>query len=319
MNENTSLISAGFSIVRRHKRYIFWFWLLNLTLAEFGVAAYRNHVHAVLDHSFYADKLLHGFDAAVYLDLMARPEIGPFMASAMPAVYFACLFLVLTIIFMPGVLQAYTTEGRLPREEFFRACGRNLWRFIRLMLFFAIVAVPIAGVLFGVHHALVDAAEKSTNELLPFYTIVGTLAVIFLVMTFIRIWFDLAQLDVVVNDQNAVRKSVAAGFRYAWRYLGRLLVAYVAIAIVASLVLLAGIGLWHVLVPAASVFGAFLVSQITLVLLLWMRFWQRASAAAFYLREIFVAAPVWTPPAPVVEAPAIPPPITPPIPEGTGA
>ena len=34
------------------------------------------------------------------------------------------------------------------------------------------------------------------------------LAVIFLMMTMLRIWFDLAEADIVLNDQRAVRKSM---------------------------------------------------------------------------------------------------------------
>jgi hypothetical protein len=42
-------------MVGHNKRYIFWFWLLDLTLAEFGTSAFRKSTHAVLDHSFAAD------------------------------------------------------------------------------------------------------------------------------------------------------------------------------------------------------------------------------------------------------------------------
>ena len=310
MNDRGSLSCSGFATVWRNKRYVFWFWVINLTLAEFGAGAYRNDIHAILDHSLYAGKLLRGFDAAVYLDLMTRPEMGPSMAYEAPAIHFAFVFLLLTMIFLPGVLQGYTADHRLPRDEFFRSCGHNLWRFVRLMFLFLLIVAPVAGILFAVHHALVHAAEKSTNELRPFYTIVTTLAVIFLVVTFLRIWFDLAQVDVVVSDQRAVRRSVAAGWRYSWHYLGRLLATYVVIAACACLLLIIGICLWKVLVPATSVLAAIVISQAILFALLWMRFWQRASAAKFYMREMVVSAPVSTPLSPVFKPPAA---VTPPI------
>jgi hypothetical protein len=41
MNDDKNLISAGLRIVNRHKRYIFWFWLLNLALAWLGSVAFR--------------------------------------------------------------------------------------------------------------------------------------------------------------------------------------------------------------------------------------------------------------------------------------
>jgi len=317
MNDEGSLISAGLRIVNRHKRYIFWFWLLNLTLAQFGAAAFRNHVHDVLDRSLLADRLLHGFDLTVYFEMVTRPEWGPFMGSVMPAMYFGFLFFLVTLFCLPGVLEGYAAEGKLSREEFFRTCGRNLWRFVRLLLVFAIVAGPIAGLLLGAQGALVKAAGKSTNEKLPFYTQLTTLLVTFLVLTVIRVWFDLAQVDVVLRDQRAVRKSVAAGFRCARRHLLRLLATYVGIALMGLLVLVGGVWGWHVLLPPGNILGALLIIQIMLILLLWVRFWQRASAAALYLHEMAVA-PALPPPQPVPlpesTAPAAPP--LPPTPEG---
>jgi hypothetical protein len=115
------------------------------------------------------------------------------------------------------------------------------------------------------------------------------LGVIFLVATLVRIWFDLSEVDVVVRDQNAVRKSVAAGFRYTRRHWGRLLAAYVGIGVLALIVLAGGLWLWNVLVAPSSVFGAFVIGQIMMLLWLAARFWQRAVAAVFYMREMLVA------------------------------
>jgi hypothetical protein len=317
MTDEGSLISAGRRMVNRNKRYIFWFWLLNLTLAQFGTAAFRNQAHGVLDHSLLSDRLVHGFDLPVFAELLTRPETGSMAGSAKSAMYFAILFFVASLLLMPGVLEGYTSEGRLSREEFFRTCGRNLWRFVRLLLFFLIIAGPIAVVVFFVVlPALEKAAGLSTNEKMPFYTQLVALLMTFLIMTTIRIWFDLAQVDVVVRDQNAVRRSVAVGFRYTRRHVFRLLFAYVAVALVALLVLVAGVWAWHLLVPPSSVLGAFLISQIMLILLLWSRFWQRAAAAAYHLREASVAVSAAPLPEPVpLPGPAAP--LVPPAPEGT--
>jgi len=283
MNGKISLISAGAGIASRNKRYVAWFYLLNLVLAWCGATAFGRETHAILDFSLYSDKLLHGFDVAVLNELLSRPEFGSRATSA-PAVALAVLFLLATLLFMPGVLLGYASDHGLPREEFFRACGRNLWRFVRLFLFFAIFAGLAGGILFALRGALVMAAENSMNERLPFFTGLLGAIVIFLVLTVIRIWFDLAQVDVVLRNQGAVRESVAVGFRSTRFNLGRLLASYVVISLFALAVLVAGILLWLTIVPPASVLGAFIISQATLLLLLTARFWQRATAVAFYLR-----------------------------------
>jgi hypothetical protein len=311
VKEGTNFILAGLRIVSRHKRYIFWLWLLNLTLAEFGTAAFRNRLHTALDHSLLADRLLHGFDRGVYLEMVARPDWGPPMGSAVPAMYFAFLFFLVTLFCMPGVLDAYTSEGRPSPEDFFRCCGRNVWRFVRVLVFYGIVAGLIGGALFSGHVALVKASEKSTYEILPFCTQVATLGIIFLVLTVIRVWFDLAQVDVVVRDQRAVRQSVAATFRCTRQNLIALLAAYVSICVLGLVVLAGGVWAWHSFVPSSSVLGAFVVTQVMLILWLGMRFWQRASAAAFYMTETAVEASIPAQ-AGTAAAPGLTPPVVPP-------
>jgi hypothetical protein len=286
MNENVNLVFASAAIARRNKRYIVWFYLLNLVFAHFGASAFSDAAHNILDHSLYADKLLHGFNLGVFTELLTRPEFGAMPSATHPAIMFAVVFFLASLVFMPGVLLGYASDHRLPRDEFFRACGRNVWRFVRLFLFFAIIAGIVAGVLFGGLNALVTAADKTSNERLPFFTqLVGTV-IILLLLTIIRIWFDLAQTEVVLRDQPAARKAIAAGFRRTRRNLGRLVGSYVVIAIVALAILVAGILLWYAIVPPASVLGAFIVGQAMMLLLLAMRFWQRATAVAFYVREM---------------------------------
>jgi hypothetical protein len=106
MSDNKGLLSSGWGMVARNKRYIFWFWLLNLILAWFGTVAFSTSAHAILDHSMLADRLLHGFDLSVMTGLFARPEFGSMAAISTAASYFAFLFLLFTALFLPGVFQA---------------------------------------------------------------------------------------------------------------------------------------------------------------------------------------------------------------------
>ena len=288
MSEKRGLLSSGLGMVGRNKRYIFWFWLLNLTLAEFGTSAFRRSAHAILDHSLRGEGLVRGFDLGVMIRLLVRPEFGSLLAMTTPALYLAFLFFLATALFLPGVFQGYASTYRLPREDFFRACGRNLWRFVRLMIVAGIVLGIIAGVLFGINSALVKKAGESTNELLSFEVNVTGLAVIFLVMTILRIWFDLAEADVVLNDQRAVRRSIAAAFRHTFGNLGRLLASYVTATILAAGVLIGGLWMWMKVVPPGSVIGAFVLGQLILFLLLVPRFWQRGITVAYWQHKMMV-------------------------------
>jgi hypothetical protein len=304
VTDNQSLPGSGLGMVVRNLRYVIWFFVLNLALAWFGTAAFRFQAKTVLDHSLYSDRLVHGFDLAALIELLARPEFGPTKAPAMAATGFICLFFLATAIFLPGVFQGYASTYRLPRDDFFRACGRNLWRFVRLLLVAGIVFLVVTVAMFAIQGALVKKAGDSTNELLPFEVQMAGLTLIFLVMTTLRIWFDLAEVDVVLSDQRAVRRSIASGFRHTFRSLGRLLGSYVLITILAAILLVAGLWSWIRIVPSQSVFGAFLISQVLLLLLLTMRFWQRGVAVAYWRQRMLVPVVVMEP---IVPEPVLPP------------
>src|ERR1700739_3932286 len=164
MGDKKGLLGSSFRIVARNKRYIFWFWLLSVLLAGFGTAGFRESAHALLDRSLYAQKLTRGFDLGVYIELLLRPELGTMNSMNFPALYFAFLFLIATALFLPGIFSSYASTYRLPREDFFRACGRNLWRFIRIMIIAGIVMGIFAGILFGINGAIAGKAGDSTNE-----------------------------------------------------------------------------------------------------------------------------------------------------------
>jgi hypothetical protein len=323
MNENKGILSGGWSMVMRNKRYIFWFWLLNLVLAAFGVSAFSEQAHHVLDNSLYSGKLMHTFNISVFAEMLSRPEFGPTSAAGWSAFGFSVLFFVFTALFLPGVFLGYSSPYRLPREDFFRACGRNLWRFIRLLFVSGIIMGIVAGLLFTLHGVIEKKAGDSTNELLvPEVQLIG-LIVIFLVMATLRIWFDLAEADIVLNDQRAVRKSISAGFRHTWRSLGRLLTSYVVTTILAAIILVAGILIWQSWVQPGSTVSAFLVSQLTLFLLLVPRFWQRGIAVSYWqqkmLAPVVQTVPVITPIAPVVTLAPAPIVVIPPSPAPEGA
>jgi type III secretory pathway component EscS len=319
MNEHNGLLSNGLAMVARNKRYVIWFWVLNLILGGFGVAAFSGSVHAMLDHSLAAASLLPRFDLGTFMEMFAQPEFGQAPAMDAPAVLSAILFFLATALFLPGVLAGYASRSRLPRDDFFRACGRNLWRFIRLLIISGLIIAIVAGLLFFLQHLLVKRATESTNELLPFQVRMLSLTVIFLIMTTLRIWFDLAEVDTVLNDQRAVRKSLRAAFRHTFRNLPRLLSTYVLAAIVAGIFLVAGLWIWVKFVPPSRVLGAFLAGQITLFLLLIPRFWQRGMAVTYCQQRMIAPLPAFAPVSadPAVPEPAIPgtPPLTPPQPQ----
>ena len=302
MSENPSLFGSGLRRVMHNKRYIIWFWLLNLALAFAGTTALRENAHTILDHSLYAENLTHGFHLSTYLEMVVLPDFGASASVVSPAIYSAFIFFLITTLFLPGVLLGYSSRYRLPREDFFRASGRNLWRFIRLLIVSGIVMGIVTGILFAINGAIVKSAGENTNEMLPFELRMVGMFVIFLVMTTLRIWFDLAETDIVLHDQRAVRKSIGAAFMHTFRNLFRLLANYVAVTVVAAIILVGGIWIWNQLLGPQNILGAFVLSQAILFFLLIPRFWQRGIAVSYWQQKML--APVVVPVVTTSTAPA---------------
>src|SRR5580700_8946963 len=109
MSDNKHLVSAGARIAGRNRRYLAWFYCLNLVFAWLGASGLATRAHAAMDHSLYSDRLLHGFDEPVLEELLALPEFGSASATAVPATIFAVLFLVASLVLLPGVLLGYAS------------------------------------------------------------------------------------------------------------------------------------------------------------------------------------------------------------------
>jgi hypothetical protein len=307
---NQGLLSTGLGMVMRNKRYLIWFWLLNLLLAAFGTLGFHSATSSIMEHSLYSGGLVHGFDIGVMAELFAKPDFGKMSSMTWPSMFFAVLFFVVTALFLPGIFAGYASTYRLPRDDFFRACGRNLWRFIRMMIIAGIIMGVSAGLLFWANGAITEKAGESTSEKLPFKLQMTGLAIIFLIMTTLRIWFDLAEADTVLNDQHAVRRSIGAAFKHTFRSLGRLLGTYVVSTIVAAIFLVAGLWIWMRFVAPENIVSAFVVAQITLFLLLIPRFWQRGIAVSYWRQKMLVPVvamqPIEPTPPVVIAPPVVP-------------
>jgi hypothetical protein len=86
------------------------------------------------------------------------------------------------------------------------------------------------------------------------------------------------------------------------RSLPRLLGSYVVATILAAIILAAGLWVWMKLVAPENWLGAWFISELTLLLLLIPRFWQRGIAVSYWQQKMLVPIAI---PAPVVAGPIV--------------
>lgn len=314
MNEQRGLLSEGFRRVWHYQRVLWFIFFINLLLGHFGAGA-ATHKLDFLDHSLQARRLTDIFDYGTYSALSSSPEVKLFEVGGV-SISFSIVFLVGMLFLAGGILEAYRSERRLTTREFFEACGSYFWRWVRLLVLMLIVVVPVMILMYAVGSNSGTMMLNTAQEKNAFWLLLGGFAFVGFLMMCIRLWFDMAQVRAVVEEETGMWRNAGAAFRVTLGNFGTLFWMYLRISVVGWLVFALGLWIWTK-TPARQFNWAFLCLEVVVLTGFGVRLWQRASEMAWYQRKFVVplaAAPVA--PAPVVPTPdplvtiAPPPPAT---------
>ena len=281
--KNNGVFVAGAALVWRRQRILWWVFVVNLVLGLLGASGARAQLDRVFQHSLAGHGFRNGFDMGLFLDLITDPQVA-LMRSAGSSVVFAALFLLFMLFVGGGILQAYRDDRRLTMEEFFGASGAFFWRFVRLLLASLIPLVILGILLSGIAKVSGRIGDQAVSDMTGFYAEVVGLLIVALFGLFIRLWFDIAQVRAVVQNERGMWRNAWKTFGITLRNLGGLYPAYFAIGVVALLVIVAGLAVWAHL-PAAATPVTFLVLELIMLAQLASRLWQRACAMTWYKRH----------------------------------
>ncbi len=299
-----SAVAAGWKLLWQTQRILWWIYAVNLVLGFLSALSLSSRMAGVLDHSLGARSLFHGFDLAYFLELLTSPEVS---ARPMAAVGFSSVFFLFMLFVTGGVLEAYARNRMLVPGEFFQGCGAFFWRFVRLVLWLVAVLVPVALLASGVRHLADRLSDNSSAEMLGFWVEVAGLALVALLLMSVRLWFDMAQVRAVVEDERGMTRTLVRAFKLTLSNFGSLFWMYFRLSMVAWLgTLLAGY-IWARLVPAERIGAVFLLAQFVAWLWIATRLWQRAAEIIWYLRQRPEPAPIAVEPV-VAETPEFSPP-----------
>ena len=280
--ESNGVLSEGARRVWRYQRILWWLFVVNALLAVFGVRPGAEQFGSVLNNSQHAERLSNSFDVFAFLELIAKPEIQLGSVNG-GAVCFAVVFFFFSLFLTGGILEAYRAGRKLRTAEFFHACGVFFWRCVRLTLSLIVCLIPImflASMLFGWS---ADLSENAAPETLGFWVLlVGALLIVGLSMA-IRLWFDMAQVHTVANNEPAIRRSLRHAFRTTRRNFASLFWMYFRISFVSWLILAVVLCVWSRM--PGRMFG-WSALMLEFVVLAWFaaRLWQRASETVWYER-----------------------------------
>jgi len=304
---NNSPFIAGLGLAWRRQSVLWWIFLVNLALAGMGAATFMRQVSPALDRSLQSLAFVHSFNPFVLSDVMT--EAHGTSTARVASAFFILVFFVFMLFVEGGLLETYRLNRGLSKGEFFEASGRFFWRFVRLLVLMLIALIPP-----GIVYKLTTGATHQLDERWPspmpgvWCQFIGLLVVLFLLQA-VRLWFDMAQVRAVAQDEHAIRRALGSAFRITLGNFGSLYWLYLRISVVAWLAMVLLGWIWIRLVRPEWIGASFLVTQLMLLSWLGTRLWQRASETIWYQQRIpavameFESSPASPPPA-AVEPPA---------------
>jgi hypothetical protein len=278
-----SPLAAGLGLVWRRQSVLWWIFVVNFVLACMGAGTFMRQVSPVLDHSLHGQALVHGLNPIVLTALLMEAHGAP--AAEMASACLVLVFFVFMLFVEGGLLELYRLDRRLTKGEFFGASGRFFWRFVRLLIMLLIVLIPV-GIVYGLTtHASHLLDERSPNPVPGVWVQVTGLLLVLFLMQAVRLWFDIAQVRAVAEDERAIRRALGRAFKITFGNFGSLYWIYLRISIVAWLTMAALLWIWVKLVRPEWIGVSFLLTQLILLSWLAARLWQRASETIWYQRR----------------------------------
>jgi hypothetical protein len=180
-----------------------------------------------------------------------------------------------------GILETYRQDRRLTTGEFFAASGAFFWRFVRLLLL-SIIPFVIVGMIYQGLSKLADhLGDRAIADQVGIFSSIGAVIIFMLLALWVRLWFDLAQVRAVVQNERGMWRNLWKSLGITWR--AGLYWKYVAIALVAWIVMAIALVIWaHV--PSSATPMIFLSLELIIFAQLATRLWQLASAMTWYQR-----------------------------------
>jgi len=295
MSEQLGLLREGLSRAWHYQRVLWFIFFINFLLAHFGAGATTHKLDGVTDHSLQAQHLSNIFDVGTFSELSSDPGVKLFEVAGV-SISFSLVFFVIMLFLTGGILEAYRSGRRLTTREFFEACGSYFWRWVRLcilMIILLVVPLYLAGTLWG---RATDMMLNSAQEKTAFWILLAGMGVLGLLMMCIRLWFDIAQVRAVVDEETGMWRNAGRAFKLTFGNFGSLFWMYLRISFLGWLVFAIGLYVWAKMPPAR--FGwTILILEITVLWGFWIRLWQRACEMIWYQRRVLasIAAPAPVP------------------------
>jgi len=279
-NNDTGVLGRGFSLTMRHQRILWWVFAANFVLGGLGASGTARAVGSALHHSLAGQKLTNGFDLGMFYELVSQPEVKLFSHSG-GVLLFASLYFLFLLFVTPGIMTVYLEDRKFTTGEFCSAAGAYFWAFVRLALWSLIPFFIVHFLQRLVSELSSYIGDRVAWDPAGFVILVAGSAPFLLAFVWVRLWFDLAQVRAVANQDRITRRNAVLTFRIAIRRSWQAYWAYLLIAILTWLVTGIALLLWaHA--PARAVPVTFILLEVIMLAHIFARLWQKACITTWY-------------------------------------
>jgi len=290
-HDHKRAFAAGFSLLWRRQRVLWWIFVVNLVCGALGTAPAFLRLHHALSHSLAGQPLTKRFDLGMLGELLRLPDVSLWRYTT-NSFLFAFVFFVFMLFVTGGVLETYGQDRRLTTGEFFAASGGFFWRFVRLLLLSIVPFVIVIMIYQALNKVAVRVGDRAIPDQVGIFLGWGATAVFLLLALWVRLWFDIAQVRAVAHNERRMWRNTWRAWRITWHDFGRLYGMYFAIALVAWITLVVGLVIWAEL-PATATGAVFVILELIMFAQVATRLWQLASATTWYQQhEEMIPVPV---------------------------
>lgn len=287
MTDQPGLLREGFRRTWRYQRVLWFIYAISLLLGHFAASPMIHKLDGVTDSSLYSQRLSNLFDLGAFSALSSSPQVKLFEGGGTSAAL-SILFFVIMLFLTGGILEAYRSGRTLTTREFFESCGAYFWRWVRLSLLLGIVLIPVVIAAVALVGLISVSGLNAAHERTALGAFLAGAAAFGLVLMCVRLWFDMAQVRTVVEEEFGMTQSVIDAFKLTFANFSPLFSMYFALSLLGWLAFAAGIYVWSKM-PPSRFWWTFLILEFVLFLRFGIRLWQRACEMIWYQRQFLSA------------------------------
>ena len=245
------VVAAGFGLLWRRQGILWWVFAVNFVCGALGTIPAMLALHRTLAHSLAGQPLSKGFDVGMFVELLRLPNVS-LMHSSTTSYIFAFVFFLFMLFVSGGILETYHQDRKLTTGDFFAASGAFFWRFVRLMLLSLVPFVAVV-IVHGVLDKLADyVGDRAIADQVGIYLSWFAIAVFVLLALVVRLWFDIAQVRTVAQNERRMWRNTWKAFHIIFRQLPSLFWMYFRISLFGWATLAIGLVIWAKLPPTAT-------------------------------------------------------------------